>query len=135
MSEEKVEEVTHDFDKAQKERKGEKLTFKKAGRIYELPPSPPSSLVFDTLSVAEDYTAGEELPMKAMMHIFEETLGEEQFQQLKNDTKWRELEEIFEWVWTQWMGKKGEDDQGKDSQSSKTGSQSSQTSSESTEST
>lgn len=127
------EEVTRNFDKAQQERKGKKITFKKAGKVYELPPSPPSSLVFDTLSVAEDYASGEELPKTAMINVFKETLGKEQFQQLKNDTHWHEMEEIFEWVWLEWMGESEEGDGEGNSQSPETGQQSKATSGENTE--
>lgn len=128
-------DVMKDFDEAQRDRKDEVITFKKAGKVYKVPSSPPSQVMFDALHVHENYQDSKEIPSSLIEDVLNRTLGEENAEQLKADTQWSELEEIFEWLWDRWQSEEGADDQGKASVLSKSGASSKQTSNGSMEST
>jgi len=104
-------QIDHNFDEYQKERKNQKLTFKKHGEVYEVPQSPPASVMFNALEAQQSLEDDKEIPASVIMNILKETLGDQVYQ-LKEDCSWPEIEEIFRWIWTKWRSGKGTSGQG-----------------------
>lgn len=97
----KKKQLDHkDFDEALAEKREQKIGFKVRGKEYEVPSSPPLSIVFEIERLFYEKGADADLESRTMKNIFAKIVGEDNIDQMIDDgVTLEEMQSIFRWLW------------------------------------
>ena len=88
-----------DFDDAWQEKKQEGPTFKAYGEEYELPPSPPATLVLRLNRLMKEHGGESQIPQSAMLDMATSLLGEDTLDELsEKGMSVDEMGDIIQWA-------------------------------------
>ena len=103
-----------DFDDAWQEKKQEGPIFKAYGEEYELPPSPPATLVLRMNRLMKEHGAEANIPDSALLDMTTKLLGEDNLDELCDQGMTvEEMADLIQWANSIYFGEQQEQDKGK----------------------